>query len=245
MSKLDIQGTESSITGKLATGTTTLDSVYRNVNDNGDTEYDTPRYVASKSNETTNHSGSKTVDLKVALSNSTNKRHSPAIDNERAALFTVENLVNNDSTNENSTFGGNATAKYITKTVTLADGQDAEDLKIFLTAYKPSTSDIQLYYKILNAEDSDTLDDQSWTQMTQTTSAVTVSDSENRNDLKEYEYNIPAANLTGSGGEVQYVNSESVTYTGFKYFAIKIVLLSSTTSNVPRVRDFRAIALQI
>jgi hypothetical protein len=129
--------------------------------------------------------------------------------------------------------------------VTLADGQDAEDLKIFLTAYKPGTSDIQLYYKILNAEDSDTLDDQSWTQMTQTTSAVTVSDSENRNDLKEYEYNIPAANLTGTGGEVQYVNSESVTYTGFKYFAIKIVLLSSTTSNVPRVRDFRAIALQI
>jgi hypothetical protein len=245
MSKLDLQGTESSITGKLATGTTTLDSVYRNVNDNGDTEYDTPRYVASKSNETTNHSGSKTVDLKVALSNSTNKRHSPAIDNERAALFTVENLVNNDSTNENSTFGGNATAKYITRTVTLADGQDAEDLKIFLTAYKPGTSDIQLYYKILNVEDSDTLDDQSWTQMTQTTSAVTVSDSENRNDLKEYEYNIPAANLTGTGGEVQYVNSESVTYTGFKYFAIKIVLLSSTTSNVPRVRDFRAIALQI
>jgi hypothetical protein len=36
-----------------------------------------------------------------------------------------------------------------------------------------------------------------------------------------------------------------VTYTGFKHFKIKVVLLSSTPSRVPRIKDFRAIALQI
>jgi hypothetical protein len=81
--------------------------------------------------------------------------------------------------------------------------------------------------------------------MSQVTATTVISDSENQNDLNEYEFKIPDAQLTGASGEVQYVNSSSVTYTGFKQFAIKIVLLSTSPSRVPRVRDFRAIALQI
>ena len=71
------------------------------------------------------------------------------------------------------------------------------------------------------------------------------SDSENPDDFIEYEYEIPSANMTGAGNEVQYTNSENVTYTGFKQFAIKIVLTTSNPSKPPRFKDLRAISLQV
>ena len=67
----------------------------------------------------------------------------------------------------------------------------------------------------------------------------------NKEDFKEYEFTVPTAKKNGSSDEVQYVNSNDVTFTGFKHFKIKVVMLSTSSSNVPRIRDFRAIALQI
>ena len=72
-----------------------------------------------------------------------------------------------------------------------------------------------------------------------------MSDTENKDDFREFEYGIPTTSLTGDSGEVQYTTSAGVTYTGFKYFKIKAVLLSTSPSIVPRIKDFRAIALQI
>ena len=153
-------------------------------------------------------------------------------------------MINNDSTNEDGTGNGNAIARYVQRTVTLADGQDAEDLKVFITAYKPSTADVKVYVKLLDGEDGETMYDKSWIELSQITSVNTVSDYENTQDFKEFEYNIPTAYLTGDSGEVQYTDN-GVLFTGFKHFKIKVVLLSTTPSRVPRIKDFRAIALQI
>ena len=38
--------------------------------------------------------------------------------------------------------------------VTLADGLDAEDIKVYVNAYKPANTDIKVYAKILNETDS-------------------------------------------------------------------------------------------
>lgn len=244
LTKLDLQGTTTAVTGKLATSPTQKDTVFRNINDNGDTAYSARRYTLSKSNETSNLSGQKSNELSIEMTNSLNRRHSPAIDNDLNSLFVAENIINNDSAGEDGTAGGNALARYITRTVTLADGQDAEDLKVFLTAYKPSSADIKVYAKILHREDGDTLEDRSWIELSQNTLATVVSDGENTEDFKEFEYTMPTSSLTGPNSEVQYTNSGSVTYTGFKYFSIKIVLLSTSPSRVPRLRDFRSVALQ-
>jgi len=244
MSKLELQDTTTAVTAKFATSASARDTAFRRVSINDNNQYDARRYILSRSNEVLNLSSSKSAELIATLTNASNKRHSPAIDNDRAAIFTIENLINNDSTNENTTTEGSALARYIQRTVTLAEGQDAEDLKVFITAYKPSTATISIYVKLLNNDDGDQMDDKTWLNMTQVTAATIVSDSENTNDFKEYEYQIPTASLTGASGEVQY-DASGVTYTGFKRFKIKIVLLSSTPSRVPRVKDFRAIALQI
>ena len=245
LSKLELQDTTATLTAKLATSGSALDTTFRKVNINTNTEYDTRRYVLSRSNEISNISSAKSAQFTATLTNGANIRHSPAIDNDRTAIFTIENLINNDDTNENTAGNGNAIARYVQRTVTLAEGQDAEDLKVFITAYKPSTANIKLYVKLLNGEDGDSIEDRPWAELSQTTLANVISDSENRNDFREFEYGIPTTSLTGDNGEVQYTASSGVTYTGYKYFKIKAVLLSTSPSRVPRMKDFRAIALQI
>jgi hypothetical protein len=81
-------------------------------------------------------------------------------------------------------------SRYISKTVILAEGQDAEDLVVFLSAYRPQGTDVQVYAKVLNATDSDPFDDKSWTPMLETTTNL-VSSLVNRDDYVELQYVMP------------------------------------------------------
>ena len=86
--------------------------------------------------------------------------------------------------------------------------------------------------------------------MNDVTSNVVVSSVDNRFDFREREYDVPnfddtyknGANTTT--GVLNYTNSSGVQFAGFKKFAIKIVLTATNTTNPPKVRNFRAIALQ-
>ena len=197
---------------------------------------------AKRINGRTTEAGTKTYQLTGTLTTETNTL-SPAIDIKRISNISVENKINNDSTGETGA-SGNALARYISRQITLDDGQDAEDMKVYLTAYRPATSTILVYYKIQNGEDPGAFKDKAWVAMTQVTSTTTVSDSELKTDWKEFEFAIPTANLTGSSSEVQYTDN-SITYTGYLSFSVKIVLLSSDTSQVPRVKDLRSVAIQV
>ena len=236
-------GTTYTANGKFALTGSTLDTKFRALNINEAFDFDIKREVLSKSNETNNLSGNKSAQITTALFTSV-PALSPIIHLDRSTLSLTRNYINNDSTNEDGISGGNAQTRYITKTVTLAEGQDAEDLKAYVAAYKPSSATIEVYYKILNDSDEGPIEQRNWTHMTQSTSTATNSSDLNQNDFREFEFTVPSAKLTGSGGEVQY-DANGVTYTGFKRFAIKIVLLTSNPTNPPRLKDFRAIALQI
>ena len=64
--------------------------------------------------------------------------------------------------------------------------------------------------------------------------------SANPDDYREISY-APGINGTANNS-VSYV-SGSTAYNTFRTFAIKIVLTGTDTTDVPKVRDFRAIAL--
>ena len=52
-----------------------------------------------------------------------------------------------------------------------------------------------------------------------------------------------APGVSGSANNSVSYTSGTSTFTSFKTFAIKIVLTGTSTTDVPKVRDFRAIAL--
>lgn len=147
-------------------------------------------------------------------------------------------------TKDNKKVGGELFNKYICTPITLAEGQDAEDLLVFLTAYKPPGTDIKVWAKVLHNEDSEAFAYLPWIELasSETTSYSSLS---NKNDFIELRYTFGESSKTGPNGEVQYKNSEGITFTGFKYYAIKIGLLANDSAIVPRVGDLRVIAIQI
>ena len=73
---------------------------------------------------------------------------------------------------------------------------------------------------------------------------ITYSSKVNRLNFLDFTYSLPASAQSGPNGQVQYTSDNGTIYTGFKYFAVKIVLLAEDPAIVPRVADLRAIALQ-
>lgn len=198
--------------------------------------------ISSHSNEIRNLSNTKSFAIKTDFYTPWSSV-SPVLDLYKNSAVIVENFINNDATNE-TTNQGNALARYISKRVELAEDQDAEDLQVFVSGYKPPGTDIKVYARFLHATDSTPFNELDYIELQSTTSALTVSDAKNQQDFKEFTYVIPSSSLTGPNGELQYT-SDGITYTGYKYFAIKIVLLSTSAHIVPKVKDYRAIALQI
>ena len=142
------------------------------------------------------------------------------------------------SVGETSKIGGPAVAKYVTKKVVLAPGYDSGDLNVYLTAYRPVNTDINVYYKILNRNDTQTFESGKWQLMTKISNSDTLY-SPTRNDTYEYVF-APGTNGVGQG-YVSYTSSNGQTYTSFSQFAIKVVMLSTDSTQVPIIKDLRVI----
>jgi hypothetical protein len=143
-------------------------------------------------------------------------------------------------TGETSSIGGNAALRYISKPVTLHPGFDAGDLRIYFTAYRPINTDVFIYYKILNRNDTQLLVDSDWQLMTLISGRTTYSSS--KNELIEY---IAAPGIDGIPNNTVTYTSKATnnSYIYFYQFAIKVVLVSNDSTIIPFLTDIRTIAL--
>jgi hypothetical protein len=214
---------------------------------------DGEKIIAGRTNEIANASSKKTLNIRGSLT-SENSRLSPVVDIGRSrSVLAIHNIINNDNTGEQTNYGY-ADARYITKKIVLADGQEAEDIKVFLTAYKPSGSDVDVYVRVQAEDDGDEFRNKHYTKLNQISAANTISSAVNKENFLEFEYGMPSSNATalgafkfsGNNGVVRYYNTSNSYFDTFKYFSVKVVLRTSTGSHLtPRVKDLRAIALQI
>jgi len=225
---------------------------YFAINENDNYYFNTEQALLSRTNEIASLAGDYSNKIKVQMS-TTSEFLSPVFDAGRAHSVYVDNIINvldDSDISEANTSGGLLYNKYISQPIVLAEGQDAEDLSVILTAYRPPTTDVRVWAKIIHSEDTDTFAQRPWFELTKEIDKA-FSSLSNRFDFKEYVYTIPTSMLTGPitdnspGGEVQYTNTQGTTFTGFKYFQIKIGLEGSNSAVVPRVADLRCLALQI
>ena len=143
---------------------------------------------------------------------------------------------------ETSKGGGTASARYITRPVTLNSGFDSKDLRVYLTAYRPKNARIYVYAKVLSDSDPESWDDKSWTLLTQVGNPNYVSSS--KDDYFETTY-APGTNGKESNS-LSYTGNDGSVYNKFRVFSIKIVMsiTDNNTSSVPKIRDLRVVALQ-
>ena len=193
--------------------------------------FDTPRMLASPINETNNNSGNKSGIMRLVMTSSTDFL-SPMIDLERVSLVNVNNRIDKPVASgtggnivqnflaETAATGGSSLAKYITRRINL--DQDSQALRIMFTANQPSGSDIEVYFRTQESSSDVDFGTLAYTQAT-LDSAVTSSD--DPTIFKDYSFTI---------------NNISPTFTTFQ---VKVVMKAQQSTKVPRIRDFRAIAL--
>jgi len=152
---------------------------------------------------------------------STSDYLSPVIDLERCSVITIANRIDNNAGGvaETTASTGSSLAKYVTKTVELADSSDT--IKVYVDINRPNSTFVDLYYKSGNT--AATFDAQSWVLALDDLGAVAYSDEESYN-------------------ETVYTIAPAATFT---LFAIKMVMRSESTSIVPKIQQLRAIACKV
>ena len=330
-----VDHTPASITWSVAptaTGATSAGSTFEGYNFGQEHELSYEAQIYSYSNEQADLSGGKSLTIRAGMSTQTSTV-SPVIDTRKCSIIAIANDINNDDTDED-TNNGAAASKYISRRVVLDDGQDAEDLKVYLSNLIPTGCDVKVYGKFQEATDATNFDNLSWVELEPKNLPLNTTA---KSGFVEYEYSIPTAayftvatgdvnistnvitetahglttgdpvvymnagatditglttqtiyyvnkvsddtfklydtaanattggatglmDLTGTGNSSQYfvTSAEGVYLDGiyryrigsalfseYKTFAVKVVPLSTNSSVVPKVRELRAIALQV
>lgn len=235
--QLLIPGTDITWQAKTSTGTSLagaeqayVRSSFFDMIPNRSTTFNRLQCVPSTKNETGAVPG---FDLSGTVVTSTSYL-SPVIDLDRVSLTTIANLIDNpsqysgvDGTNYVSEFvadtvGKNASgdSKYITRRIQIAG--EAGNIRVIMSVNRPSSTNIQLYYKVSASEDVN-FDDLPWV-------------------LQNPDTAIPYDENSTRYTEVEYSIDDELNGAEFTSMAFKIVLTSNNSSFVPTCKDFRAIA---
>ena len=207
---------------------------------NENLNFSSPCMIASQVNETNNLSSNKSFQL-VASMKSNADNLSPVIDTQRMGVLAVQNRINkiesildlystdintnailsDEFRSSTSAEGDNNAAIYCTRKVTLENAATA--IKVIFDAIVFSSAQIKVYYKTLQADETTQFEDIDWVYMNPD---KIVSESKGYTDFREYAYE--------ASGLQSYIA-----------FAIKVVMQGSKSTEVPFIKDFRAIALAL
>jgi hypothetical protein len=165
--------------------------------------------VYSYANEAGSLSSEKSFTSRIDL-NSDNNYLSPIIDLSRTSFLGKRNHINNDFTGETGN-NGNALSRYISKNIILADGQEGEDLRVYLAQKMPLNTDIRVYGRFLAPQDDANFnEDLDYVEL----EAVETPGVGAEESFADFTYEIPSANKS-TGGVFNYdvtrVASVSVT----------------------------------
>lgn len=228
------------------------------------TDYE--RVIRSYSSEVAagSYGSNGTATFAVTLTSSS-QYLSPVIDLGTRTFNFIRNKINNDETNEHTRYGS-AQARYISKIVAL--NAESEDIRVYVTGYRPVGTDISVYGKFLNdTTDSEPFDNKQWTKLSFDSSKgislgttySSPSKNEANKDYREYIYVLPTSNaypqtaFANNNTNIAYDPIGTITYNDslgnqhlrYTKFALKVVLTSNNPVNIPTMRDIRAVALQM
>jgi len=133
---------------------------------------------------------------------------------------------------ENRSFNCSTSSRYMTKQVTLAE--PAENFKIFFGAVRQQEADIDVYYKVRNPYEVTEWNEIDWVRLDSPDEDVAISES--NDDFKDYSFTVEIDS-----------NDPNKPYTKlnppvpFNAIAVKLVMKSTNSTQVPIFQDFRLI----
>ena len=221
-----------------------VDQGYESISLNSNNYLSTPRIVASKGNELeklVSFPGRKSFTLQTTLSTDDNKV-SPFIDLDRVNMITIMDRINSKVSDYasdrrvNSIDQDPSAAIYLSKVVNLE--KSADGLKVMFDAYRHSTNDIRVLYRIFR------IDAPPQYQLFELFPGFENLDS-NGNVIDPAKSNgKPDRRILASSTEEDYKEYEfnAKNLPQFNGFQIKIIMSGTNFAYVPKIRDLRAIA---
>lgn len=145
---------------------------------------------------------SMVVTANIAVAQSANGLfQAPAIDEAVLDIYTFQNQISNTYTTldansvtidtEVSPLHGIAAARHITRKVPFANNRFAEDVRVFMTAYRPAGTDVKVYARVHNSADPEAADDKAWSPLEYKENGARFSSTVDSNDFVEYELGLP------------------------------------------------------
>lgn len=131
---------------------------------------------------------------------------SPQLDGSKLDLFSIENRVSNTCDTYvggvviDSEVAGNglALSKHITTKVQFSNDKHAEDVRMYMVAYRPKGTEIRCYSRVHNSKDPEAFDDKAWTPLEYVQNAGRYSSYDDENDFIEFELGLPAFSDTAN-----------------------------------------------
>jgi len=215
----------------------------------GESNYLTsPRAIYSKVNEDNrldNFEGNKSMQMRLTLI-TTDTKLSPVLDAQRVSTILTSNRVNDVITNYATddrvkTMNNDPTGcQYITKEISIENA--ATSLKILLAGHIHSDADIRAFYAIGDRTGFEPIFTPfpGFENLNNRGQVINAANNNGQSDAF-----VPKTNQYGFGDAVQF---SDYTFTAddlpaFRYYRIKLLLVSSDQCYVPRVKDLRVMAL--
>lgn len=221
-----------------------LDQGFVDISLNSNNEFSSPRIICSQINEETylsNFPGKKSFTMEFTLT-SQNDYVSPMIDLDRVSVVTVANRINSkvaDYANDprvNSLTDDPTAAIYLSNIVIL--DKAADTLKVFFDAFRHSTNDIRVCYRILRSDSPS--ESQLWQLFPgydNLDANLQVINSSNNNGRPDR--NVASSKFEDDFNSYEFTASNLPQFNGFQ---IKILMSGTNSALVPKIRDFRVIA---
>jgi hypothetical protein len=135
-------------------------------------------------------------------------------------VYNYKYIINNRTDGE--TKGqGKALSRHVGNKVTFVEGRNAEDLVVYMDAYRPAGTDVKVYARLHNRTDPDAFEDKDWTLLQMTSNNSTVFSSlTNKNDVIEYSFGLAkqlASVNTISGDVTTTISSANVVGIGTNF----------------------------
>lgn len=106
--------------------------------------------------------------------------------NSANAFITTAEIYSENKNNPNP-----KGSRYISKNILLSSTQTSEDIHVFLGAYRPATTNLYVYAKVLNSQDPDLFTNKDFSFLTETSSPNLLSSQVDINDRVELTYGFP------------------------------------------------------
>lgn len=228
-------GTSTSIIASTISGTSIGDKLEKSfrilpteaVENNSENDLVTSRLILSETNRNEYYQTQPaTLTATVGMS-TTDDRVSPMMDVEGSKIITITNKINREvDANNNPDLSsellptGGKHPCYITKPVKLDN--TSTSIQVLFEAIRLPESEIKVYIKTKTSSSTSPLSESAYVEIP----AVSYPASNTNTEYRAFEYELKDM-------------------TGFQEFAVKVVMTSSRQGIVPKIRDFRSIALAV